>query len=374
MRNLKAKNILHIVLSLKFGGLEKLVVDMTEQLNKGNFTAMICCLEEKGELYEEAVSKNIEVFVLNKKKGLDFSFLPKLIKLLRVRDIAIIHNHNAGAAFYGSVAGFFARTQAILSSMHSREKKTSSNIFWQIIWNLNKKIVFVSNDARVRFLKYFGFRRQDKMEVIYNGIDLDKFKINDIANDCFDGNLKNSKIIGTVSRLSKEKDQKTLIDAVKIVSKNRNDIRFLFVGDGPMRNELEEYSIKNGLKECVTFLGFKKDVAESLKNIDIFVLSSLTEGISVSLLESMAAGKPAIVTNVGGNPEIVVDGETGILVPSKDPQKMAESIMKIIQNPDLAKKMGRAGRKRVEGKFSLQRMVREYEQIYKECLRTDVGA
>ena len=104
---------------------------------------------------------------------------------------------------------------------------------------------------------------------------------------------------------------------------------------------------------------------------DVFVLSSVTEGISLTLLEAMASGLPVVVTNVGGNPEVVVDGETGFLVPPKNPEKMAEAIITLLKNKELAKKMGVAGRKRVEEKFSLERMVREYEEIYRNLLKYD---
>ncbi|RLG99177.1 glycosyltransferase, partial [Candidatus Bathyarchaeota archaeon] len=125
------------------------------------------------------------------------------------------------------------------------------------------------------------------------------------------------------------------------------------------------------LKEKVTFVNFKEDVYKILKLFDVFVLSSVTEGISLTLLEAMASGLPVVVTNVGGNPEVVVDGETGFLVPPKNPEKMAEAIITLLKNKELAKKMGVAGRKRVEEKFSLERMVREYEEIYRNLLKYD---
>jgi glycosyltransferase involved in cell wall biosynthesis len=141
--------------------------------------------------------------------------------------------------------------------------------------------------------------------------------------------------------------------------------RLVIAGDGEERDALEEFSRRLGVTGQVEFLGFSRDVDPLMRSFDVFVLPSLTEGISLTILEAMAAAKPVITTRVGGNPEVVIDGRTGILVPPQDPDALAAAIVKLMKDPALALEMGKNGRKRFEEIFDLGLMVTRYEDVYR---------
>lgn len=358
-------NIMQIVLSLECGGLEKLVLDLTTMLNRNGFNACICCLDKFGELAIQAKNKKIEVILIKKLPGKDVSLPIRLGYVIRKKKIDIVHTHNMSPLFYGTLGARLAGVPVVINTRHGREKKHRSSL----IWNMNDRIVVISEDAKQQMLKWNSMNSQ-KTKVIFNGID-----VNEYSDEEESTNIKKSLgidsshlVIGTVARLSPEKDQKILIKAFSQALSKCANARLVIVGDGQLRGQLEGYCRKLGILNNVLFLGFRQNIPQLLSIFDIFVLSSLTEGISLTLLEAMAAKKPIVATHVGGNPEVVVDGLTGLLVPPKDPDKMANAMLKILQNPDLAKRMGAAGRKRVEEKFSLDRMVREYEKLYEECL------
>jgi glycosyltransferase involved in cell wall biosynthesis len=177
--------------------------------------------------------------------------------------------------------------------------------------------------------------------------------------------------IGTVGRLSWEKDQQALLEAFGLLKKQVDNACLLIVGDGALRGDLERAAEDLGIANDVQFLGYRDDVPSIMAALDVFVLPSLEEGISLTLLEAMAASRPIVATDVGGNPEVVVDGETGILVPSEDVAALAGAIIKLYGDKELRGKMGAAGRKRVEEHFSLNAMVDAYMALYSSVLEKE---
>src|SRR5207248_2205806 len=167
-----------------------------------------------------------------------------------------------------------------------------------------------------------------------------------------------------VARLSPEKDIATLLQAVALIAKKTPGFRLEIAGDGPCKPELLRLANQLGIETNVTFLGEVRDVAALLAKARLFVLSSLTEGISLTLLEAMARGLPVVTTRVGGNPEVVVEGETGLLVPPRAPAELAAAMVHLLRSPDTRRRMGQAGRCRVEQHFDVRRMVAEYEGHY----------
>jgi glycosyltransferase involved in cell wall biosynthesis len=171
-----------------------------------------------------------------------------------------------------------------------------------------------------------------------------------------------------VARLSPGKDVGSLLHALAILSKERPSIQLAIAGDGPCREELQQLSSTLGLGGRVRFLGNVQNVPALLADASLFVLPSLSEGISLTLLEAMARGLPVVATRVGGNPEVVIDGETGLLVPAQSPRELAAAIGRIAGDWDQGRQMGLAGRKRVERHFDIRRMVASYHYLYCELL------
>jgi len=360
--------ILQIVLSLKYGGLENLVVGFSQNLRKRGIESEIVCLAEGGELKLKAEQSGIKVFVLNKKEGFNFKLIFRLAKLLKQQKADIVHTHNIPPLIYGSLAAAMVGIKC-LNTRHGRGKKMTN---W-FIWGLNKFIVAISKDAHNQMLLHNKIDKQ-KARFIYNGVDIASFSggineesINLIKSEI--GVQPGSFVVGHIARLTRVKDQETLLKAFQKVIENETKAELVIVGDGPLNQKLRQSASDLGIATYVKFLGYREDIKDLLSVFDVIVLPSLMEGVSLTILEAMAAGKPVIVTNVGGNPEVVVDGETGLLVPSRDPQKMADAIMRILSDPSLARRMGEAGRKRVEEKFSLEKMVNEYEKVYRNILK-----
>ena len=361
--------IFQVLNSLECGGLEKLTLDLSLKLKAQGHTVTICCLERTGNLLNNNYA-GIEIISLNKGSGLDFTLPFRLAEAMRQKKPDVVHTHNMGPLLYGTIAAKLADVPVVINTRHGRAPQHMNGL----IWGMNEAIVAISNDAKSELLKNNTID-PGKVSVIHNGIDLEAFKSRIFQQEAKKAlGLDSLFVIGTVSRLAREKDQFSLIKAFAMVVSVEPKVKLVFAGDGPLKVELAALANDLGIKDKIAFLGFRDDVNTILRAFDIFVLSSLQEGISLSLLEAMASRLPIVATNVGGNPEVVIDGETGILVPPKDPEKMAEAIIKILQNPELAKNMGQAGRKRVEEKFSLYRMVSEYRSLYEEILaRKGIG-
>jgi glycosyltransferase involved in cell wall biosynthesis len=175
-------------------------------------------------------------------------------------------------------------------------------------------------------------------------------------------------VIGTISRLVWKRGHEELLEAAAIVTREEPSVKLAVVGDGPLRPALEARAAALGLNGGVRFLGAVPHAAGLLPHFDVFVLSSVWEGMSNSLLEAMAAGRPVVATRVGGNPEVVVDGETGLLVPPRDAPALAEAMLRLLRDRELARRFGDAAKRRVESHFTLEQMVGRMQELYDQLL------
>jgi glycosyltransferase involved in cell wall biosynthesis len=176
------------------------------------------------------------------------------------------------------------------------------------------------------------------------------------------------KVVGTITRLVWKRGHEELLRAAALVARAEPAAKLLVVGDGPLRRSLEDQALSLGLNGGVRFLGAVPQAARLLPHFDVFVLSSVWEGMSNGLLEAMAAGRPVVATRVGGNPEVVVDGESGLLVPPKDPQALADAVLRLLRDRELAGRLGEAARRRVASEFTLEQMVQRLETLYDDLL------
>jgi glycosyltransferase involved in cell wall biosynthesis len=202
-----------------------------------------------------------------------------------------------------------------------------------------------------------------KISVIINGIDVERF----LSSQTFSTSGDRLRI-GIIARLAAVKDIATLVRAMAIVHQHNPSLLLSIIGDGPERGYLESLVNELGLSSVVTFHGFRRDIPEVLREIDIFTLSSLSEGTSITLLEAMASGKPVVVTNVGGNPSVVEQGVNGILVPAGEPDLLAQALLKLASDSKLRQSMATANINRVTECYSIQAMARHYEALYREAI------
>jgi len=216
---------------------------------------------------------------------------------------------------------------------------------------------------------------QKKITQIYNGVDISRFRISDDKPvDLLPPDFRSPDLmlIGTVGRLDPVKDQITLVQAfihlVKTYPAVKNHVRLVLVGAGLLLPKLRELSLEAGFNDLIWFAGERNDVADIMQTLDLFVLPSINEGISNTILEAMATELPVIATDVGGNPELVINNQTGYLVPKQNPIVMAEAFKHYLDNPDLLIVHGKAGRARCESIFSLNRMIMDYINVYDRLL------
>ena len=356
---IKKKNILVILLSLEIGGMEQLVSDLIISLNKDRYNIKVLCIHTLGPIAEELkvhgiVVKKIEAMI----PLVSFLFPYSIIKEIREFNTDIIHVHS-GCWHKAAMAGWLSGINKIIYTEHGRYYPESNKLVLldKLFSRITSNIVTVSQNLATYMHEVVGIR-EDKISVILNGINVEKFVQS--------RNLirLEARRVGIIARLAPVKDIGTLLRAMRIVIDKFPDVELDIVGDGPERTPLEDLTKELNLANSVKFLGFRRDIAEILLPLDIFVLSSISEGTSITLLEAMAAGKPVVVTNVGGNPAIIDNGVNGFLVPPRDPERMADAIIRLIEESETGRKMGEANIRKVENKFSIHAMARQYEQVY----------
>ncbi|MGK3968363.1 glycosyltransferase family 4 protein [Sorangium sp. So ce118] len=371
--------VAHVVLSLNVGGLERVVLRLLERTSRERFAPVVCALQEPGALAEELARLGVPLVVLSRKPGLDPGLPVRLAAWLRREGIRLVHTHNPGPHLYGALAAGLARAASfagggggprVIHTKHGRNypKQKRKVLVNRLAAALTDRVVAVSDDARAVALEV---ERVDPARVvtILNGVDPEVFRPGDArAARARLGLPASGYHVGCVARLSPEKDHATLLAAFARLREVRPDAHLTIVGDGPVRPALEQQAARLGLGGAVLFTGTRGDVAELLPAFDVFALASLTEGISLTLIEAASAGLPIVATRVGGNPEIVQEGETGLLVSPGSPEPLAAALEAIAVRDDRAE-VGMRGRARVIERFGIDQMIRAYEDLYDEVLR-----
>lgn len=364
--------VMHLLLSLDIGGLETFVLSIVKKADRTKFNTSVCSMSPNGKLVDEFKQTGTMISVVEKKQGIDYSLSLRLAKLLRQEQIQIIHTHNSCAWLYGGIAAKIAGIQ-LIHTEHSNPSLNEKRILLaeRALAMITNTIICDSEDV-ANFMVHKQKIGTHKIKVILNGIDVEMFQKNiDIIAKRAEFHIDADElVIGSVGRLALVKDYLTLIKAFQTVKHKIGKCKLLIVGDGVLRAELEAYVDLNELKQNVIFLGSRRDVPEIIPIFNVFVLSSLSEGLPIALLEAMAAGIPVVATKVGGIPEVIIDGRTGLLVPSRSPEELAEAILAILLDRKKAVSMGIAGRGRVEEQFNLKNTSRRYEQVYDETINT----
>ena len=350
------RRVVHVSLGTEVGGMEKLLVELARLTDREQFDLTFVSLQAAGALAGEIEMLGWPVVTMDKSLGLKPSLVIRLAKVLRGIRPDVVHTHNTAAYLYGVAAAVIARVPRIIHTRHGRRLQASARgkYAFRAMSRWVDRVVSVSDDTH-RLTIDDGLA-EPKATVIHNGVDLERFPRR-VAHP--DGRAL------VVARLSREKDIASLVRGASLMRERQQvTIPIDVVGDGPERSSLEKLARSLGLEDSIRFHGQRHDIAAVLAESSMFVLPSLTEGISLTLLEAMATGLPVVACRVGGNPEVVVDGQTGILVPPDDPLAIAEAMIRIHFDADLAKRMGCAARERVEQLFCVRRMVGQYEQLY----------
>lgn len=357
--------VLHLIQGLEVGGLEYMVVNLIKGLNRGRFVSSVCCFDTLGALADDL--DGVEVRLLKRKQGVDYSYPLRLAALIRREGAQVLHLHNPTAFFYGALAGAIARVPWIVYTEHARDVRPNIKIRLadRLLACFTDRVVAVAGHVKKNLVEYQWFDPA-KVSIIYNGIDSGKF-----TGGRDGGSVRLSlgigqraPVVGIVARLDPIKNHACLLRAFAKVREGFPDAVLLVIGDGPLRGELEGQAEAAGLGGSVRFLGTRSDVESLLQCLDVFVLSSVSEGLPLTVLEAMAAARPVVATRVGGIPEAVEDGLEGLLVPPDDEGALAAAIGKMLSDREGAAEMGRAARRKFEKSFSLEMMIKRYEEVY----------
>jgi glycosyltransferase involved in cell wall biosynthesis len=365
--------ILHLISSVGLFGAERVVIELSKSLKKTYHCEPIIGIirnvyNPHEEILEEAKSNDINYTIFGCRDQLDLKLAFSIREFIKKNKIDIIHCHGYKSNFYGLLA-----SKGQIPSVTTNHNWLTSH--WKLkiycildsIWiRFFDRIVAVSNEVKKDMLRYKI--PEEKIRVIDNGIALDRFeKVVDAKN------IKNQlgfeekiRIIGTIGRLGIEKGHIYLLEAARQILDVVKDLKFLIIGNGPLRKQLEEKSEKLGIKKHVIFMGQRKDIPELLMAMDIFVLPSIKEGLPVTLLEAMAAKRPVIATRVGAIPKVIENKDTGILVEPKDVTGLRDAIMNLLNDPGRMNLFAREGFNRVCMDFSSDEMGKNYLKLYNE--------
>lgn len=363
--------ILHITFDMAIGGTEQVIRQLVENLHRDDFESFIYCIDGKiGALGELLKSQGVSVYgQQTRNPGLDMSLVRHLKSYLREQQIDIVHCHQYTPYVYGLFAALGSPVK-VLFTEHGRfypdSYKWKRYLVNPLLSLFTGKITAISKATAKALVKYENFPRS-KISVVYNGMhfEIDPELKNQLASIRDEYGLPDSAFLyGTISRLDSIKNQKMMIAAFARVARTHPQSRLLIIGDGPERQTLERQVKALNVDEKVIFTGFKTNPKPWFHLMDAFLLSSFSEGTSMTLLEAMACGKPSVVTNVGGNPEIVEDNLSGLICPNDDTEAFHTAMRSLIDDPSLAKRLGEAGRQRYQEQFSVSNMCREYQNIY----------
>jgi glycosyltransferase involved in cell wall biosynthesis len=371
--------ILYLITQSELGGAQKYVYYLATHLPKDEYDVAVAC-GTGGPLIAALREAGIEVYPLpNLTREIDpirdLSALVDLFRLIRKKRPHLVHANSSKAGILGRLASRLAGVPVVIFTAHGFVlneplgflKKSIFHAIEHIGGILSDLIITVSEKDRQLAISC-GIMKPGKVVRIHNGLDLAWRIVNQKSKTDFGFN-DNDILVGTVANFYPTKGLPFLIKAVPEIQKVFPQTRVVLVGDGKLKPELERLASKLGVSDSIIFTGQREDVSEILSVLDIFVLPSVKEGLPYALLEAMAARKPVVATAVGGVPEAVVDGETGFLVPAANPEALASSVIKLLQNPELARGMGEAGHRRVLTYFTVERMVMETKDIYRRILK-----
>lgn len=337
--------ILHIVTALSWRGGEQQVAYLLDELREQVVQFVLCSQDSKMEAH--CIKKGIEHFAQKKRSGFDLSYAKRIKTLCTKFSIDLVHVHDAHAHTFAILAADFYRnkTGIILSrrvdfpikdKWSSRHKYNHKSI---------KKILCVSK--AIQEITARGIKDKSKLETVYSGIDLDKFSQ---ANGAFRKELnvrEDQFLIGNTSALADHKDYFTFLDAAEQIALKNEAARFVILGDGPMKKEIQTYAELKNLQGKLTFTGFRTDVPQILSDLDCFLITSKTEGLGTSILDAFACEVPVVATAAGGIPELVLDGETGLLCPIKDVDSIAEAVLKLMSDKQLQTRLANGAKQKV---------------------------
>lgn len=372
--------IAHVIFRLDVGGLENGLVNLINGLPSARFRHAVICIDDFTDFKNRIHRTDVEIIAIHKKPGTDLTALWRLFIVFRRLRPDIVHTRNL-AALDALLPAFFAGVGVRIHSEHGWDVNDldARNRKLRLLRKLHSPLVHryiaLSRDLGSYLINSVGIS-ESRITQIYNGVDTERFRPSlerdRLRKQLDQGYQSDSVLIGTVGRLQPVKDQLNLanafIDLLRRVPELRDRARLVIIGDGELRDPIVQALHHAGLTQHSWVPGFRDDVPKILQSLDVFVLPSLAEGISNTILESMACGVPVIATDVGGNSELVQHGVNGIIVPPANVDALSLAIERYANNASMRVEHGRSGRTRVVECFSMSYMLKNYLSLYDELL------
>lgn len=364
----RRKKILQLVHSLNTGGAEILADRFGRHFSK-NHDVIFACLDDLGSIGKSLISDGFKVIQLNRGRGIDRQCISRLRKLIRRESIDIIHAHQYTPFFYALASRFMLDGTSVLFTEHGRflpdKPSLKRMVANRILLRSRDQIIAVGNNVKCALVDNEGLPKH-RIDVIYNGIPIEKFRVDKSSQKSKLRQQLNlspeTTLITQVARLDYLKDHTTAIESVAYASRNCS-IHLLIVGEGPELDTIQTAIEKHSVQDRVHLLGLRKDIPNILAETDILLLTSISEGIPLTLIEGMATGLPIVSTDVGGVSEVIEHDQNGLLAPAKDSKTIAKHLIALSSDSEKRQRLAELGRKRVVTEFSESNMLRQYDQI-----------
>ena len=361
--------VMHVLFTLQPGGMEYGVIKLVNALQDCRIQSSICSTRPgtlKGLVHEA-----VPVIELDRRAGNDPRLVWQLYRLFRRMRPDIVHTHGWGTLLEGLAAARLAGVPRVVHGEHGTlQLRTHQRWLQRAGWSLADRVLSVSSRLAERMAREVRFPLE-RIDTIRNGVDLDRFgRIGRVEARLALGLRPDSVVAGTVGRLVAVKDHATLLESLATLRRTGLQPTLVIAGEGPLRAAIEEQIAALDLSGQVRLLGHRPDVETVLAALDVFVLSSSSEGLSNTILEAMATGLPVVSTRVGGADELVEHQVTGELVPSRSPEALSTALAALVNDPHQRATMGAAGRRRVETMFELTATMRRYETLYRDLVET----
>ena len=359
---------------LHSAGAENVAVDIAVSLKRaGNFRPIVCVTRNRGPLERVLQENDVRYIVLDRRHSYEAHKFRRLDQLIHDESVRILHAHKLWSNFWGSIVGALSSVPLIshFHAHHAKGESWRSLMAARLVDRVSRKIISISEYERTRLIEEENIS-PDKIETIYNGINLDKYRTEpnpELRREL--GIDVDAPVVGIVAAFRPQKHHELFLRAARDVLARNPDAVFLLVGDGVKREAMETHASELGIAASCRFAGFRADVPAVISAMDIGVLSSHWEGLPIAMLEYMASARPVVSTNVSGVSEVLDDGDSGYLVPPDDGGALAGRINDLLADRSRAQEMGRRGRQVARDKFSQDTMIRRIEGLYSATLATN---
>ena len=384
--------VLYFLNSIVRGGVEEHVLGLLKHIDKNKFEPILVCPQPLLDLLKEDLEKlGINTYPVCIRRWRNIGQINKFMRILRAEKPDVVHSHLFFATMFAAPLAKLAGVPMVIETAHLREawRKGIKKLFFidRFFYHFVDEVIAVSNAVK-KFLVENKKLPEDKIKVIYNGVDLNKFHPN-VSNSSNNSNVSNGShvsndshisnghqprtthhaprtnfTVGVIGRLEPQKGHKYFLEAIKLLNNKYSDVRFVIAGEGSLRQELEQQVNSLGIKNRIEFLGYRKDIVNLLQEIDLLVLPSLYEGLPLVVLEAGAMGKPVIATNVDGSPEVIINKETGLIIPPEDSTALKDALELFLKDRRLPQELGENAIMHIAENFSHKKQIAETESLY----------